>query len=369
MRAITGWCAAALLGLGALAAPAAEPPQSALQREFIAACAAMNGQPVPGTTELHIGRDSWLVLGSELDYLTLGRFWGPDARRTNPDLAPANADPLAAVLDFDRQLKQRGIELIFMPVPTRIEVFPEAVLGKDKLPPGVPPRLFSAELEFYRLLRSRGVTVVDLTPVFLAKRRGEHGAVFVPSESHWTGYGAVVGAREAAKVIRSRPWYRKMPEHELSATWSSREHDGHILKSLREATGDATRKPDLMWLRQIQEKSGLGHKTLGIDQPDSPVVVIGDSNILWWTGQGAGLSQEIAFELGFPVDTIISSAGGATNSRINLARRAHAEPGYLERKKAVVWSFTTRGFVRTGDGWALIPLEAAPPAAGTKGDG
>jgi len=340
---------------------AKQPVPTELENEYKAECAVLNKQRVPGTGETIVGKDSWLVLGTELEYITFGRFWGPDARRANPNVPPDAADPLVAILDFNEQLKKRGIELIFMPVPTRPLVFPESVLGKEKLPNGTPPRLDTPELEFYELLRSKGIKVLDLMPVYLKERSGEHGTVFVPSESHWTGYGVAVAAREAAKEIRSEQWAKKVPKHEFVAKWTSLEVDGHILKSAQEHGAGQALKPDTVWVRVIKEKTAKGEESMAQSQPESPVVIMGDSNTFWWSREGGGLPEELAYELGYPVDLIFTPWGGATNARLNLMRRVHSDPTYLDKKKVVLWSFTSRGFVHTNDGWVVLPLNGVPP--------
>jgi alginate O-acetyltransferase complex protein AlgJ len=362
MSRTSQWTIAGLVATVALTAAAADMPVSELELKFRAACTAMNQSHLEGTTEIIIGRGPWFVLGTELDYVTFGRFWGPDAARGNPDKPPAAADPLAAIVDFSRQLKERGIDLILMPAPTRVVIFPEAVMGEGALPPGTPPRLHSTEPEFYKVLRSKGVTVVDLTPAFLVERRGEHGTVFVPGDSHWTGYGLSIAGREAAKALKKRPWVAAVPKHQYTSKWTKTTYAGHILERVREVTGDKIHQADEIWLRVISETTPQGPRDVSPFQPDSPVVVIGDSYTNWWHAQSAGLPQQIGYELGFPVDLMNSEAGGATNARLNLIRRARSEPAYLTKLKAVVWVFASRGFIHTGDGWSLLPITAQAPA-------
>jgi hypothetical protein len=343
---------------------AKSPSIKDLEAEFKAECDQLNHQRIKGTGETIVGKDSWLVLGTEMNYITFGPFWGPDALRSNPK-KPGAADPLAAILDFHAQLAKHGVELLLMPVPTRELVYPEAVLGADKLPKGVPPRLDPTEVEFYHLLRSKGINVLDLMPIFLAERYSEHGRIFVPSESHWTGYGIVVAAHAAAREIESRHWARKVPKAEFSAEWTSKEIDGHILKSAQEHGAAEDLKPDTIWIRVIKQKTAKGWEKFDWKQPDSPVVIIGDSNTFWWSREGGGLPEELSYELGFPVELVPTALGGATNARLNLMRRIQSEPTYLSRKKLLLWCFTSRGFVHTGDGWSLVPLDGAPAQAAT----
>jgi hypothetical protein len=182
MLSLAVMCLSATVSLGA--------DVKALEAEFKAACKALLANRVQGTGEDHLGQEGWVVLSSELAYAALGKFWGAEAAAVNPSIDPGIADPVPAIVDFNRQLKERGIRLILLPVPTRPVIYPESVLGKDKLKGfKTTPHLHSPQDEFYTLLRSKGVEVLDPTADFLAARSGAHGGVFIPSESHWTGYG------------------------------------------------------------------------------------------------------------------------------------------------------------------------------------
>ena len=45
----------------------------------------------------------------------------------------------------------------------------------------------------------------------------------------------------------------------------------------------------------------------------------------------------------------------STPARINLMRRANADPKYLAGKKVIIWCFTAREFTE-GQGWRLVPV-------------
>ncbi len=96
--------------------------------------------------------------------------------------------------------------------------------------------------------------------------------------------------------------------------------------------------------------------------PESPVVIIGDSNIIWWRDQEGALFHQLSADLGFPVDNLATTGGGATNTRLNFIRTAFAEPDYLKGKKVVIWCFTSRSFYNSHDGWKLVPLDKVPAA-------
>src|ERR1044072_5648327 len=75
------------------------------------------------------GSDGWLFFGGELRLLSLGRFWGNDAAKVSRAHKPELADPVPAILDFQQQLKTRGIDLLVVPVPPKASVYPEKIVA------------------------------------------------------------------------------------------------------------------------------------------------------------------------------------------------------------------------------------------------
>src|ERR1051326_5807752 len=89
------------------------------------------------------GSDGWLFVGGELRLLSLGKFWGSDAAKVSRAHKPELADPVPAILDFQQQLKTRGIELLVVPVPPKASVYPEKIVAGGGAPkiapaPGLP---------------------------------------------------------------------------------------------------------------------------------------------------------------------------------------------------------------------------------------
>ena len=98
-----------------------------------------------------------------------------------------------------------------------------------------------------------------------------------------------------------------------------------------------------------------------LEDKASPVVVMGDSHCLVFHaggdlhGTGAGLADQLAAELGRAVDVIGVRGSGATPARVNLLRRAKADPAYLANKKWIVWCFAAREFTESA-GWSPVPF-------------
>ena len=70
---------------------------------------------------------------------------------------------------------------------------------------------------------------------------------------------------------------------------------------------------------------------------------------------GAGLPDQLAFELRAPVDVLGVRGSGATPARISLARRARANPNYLATKKVIIWCFGVRELTQA-EAWKPVPL-------------
>src|SRR3954467_1312896 len=113
------------------------------------------------------GSDGWLFFGGELRLLSLGKFWGNEAAKVSRAHKPDLADPVPAMLDFQQQLKARGIELVVVPVPPKASIYPEKIVsGFDVRTKDPAPMLH----QFYDELRAAGVDVLDLSKLFVQKR-------------------------------------------------------------------------------------------------------------------------------------------------------------------------------------------------------
>lgn len=147
------------------------------------------------------GVDGWLFLTAELRFLSVGRFWGDDAVNVSNSPKPEWADPIPAIVDFNKQLNERGIQLLLVPVPSKAEIYPEKVLS-DTDASGNDP---SPSLRlFYDELRAKGVEVLALAPVLLENRAKQQDAVFCKTDTHWSGLGCVLAAQAIAERIRAK---------------------------------------------------------------------------------------------------------------------------------------------------------------------
>lgn len=305
------------------------------------------------------GQEGWLFFDQELAHVASGRFWGEQAAEVSRAANPEFADPLPAILDFHVQLQAAGVELLMVPVPPKAMIYPDFVseiMAKRLKTLDTLPRLDPAHQEFYTLLREHGVPVLDLTKVFLQERFAEYGLLYCRQDTHWSGVGCVVAAREIAALIREMPWYADVTAQQFA----QRRQDVEINGDLWRALDTPGLKRETVSLRQVGREASTELEPVDPDQ-DSPVILLGDShNLVFHVGgdmhaRGAGLADQLALELGLPVDLIAVRGSGATPARINLFRRAQRDPDYWKGKKAVIWVFTAREFTHA-DGWRIVPI-------------
>ena len=353
-----GLCLAMVAGLaaGAWAGAPADVGTNDLARAFAAECAAKAAAAEAAGVIAVTGKEGWLFLAAELHHLGAGRFWGEDASKVSRATKAECADPLPAILDFKRQLEAAGVELLVVPVPAKAAIYPNELSGAIVVAPlVVPPRLDVADRAFYDVLRAAGVTVVDLTPPFLADRFSMEGPLFCKQDSHWSGNGCVVAAKEIAGCIKDRPWLKGRKRVKLSSEWRAVEVAGDLVSP---GSGAATEKRPARFVGVGARKDDM--EPLADDQA-GPIVLLGDSsNLVYHVGGdlhavGAGLPDQLALELGLALDVVAVRGSGATAARINFVRRIQADPNYLKGKRLVIWCFAVREFTE-GDGWRLLPL-------------
>jgi alginate O-acetyltransferase complex protein AlgJ len=340
-----------VLLMSALAGVAAgEAPLSEAQLKFANELAATFQNLEKKNAAAGAGMDGWLFFAGELRLLSLGHFWGDDAAKVSRAHKTDLANPVPAILDFQQQLKARGIELVVVPVPPKAAVYPEKIVPAfDVRSNDSAPMLH----RFYDELRTAGIDVLDFSAVLMQNRENARGAVFCRTDSHWSGIGCVLAAHAIAENVR-RKLSAPMARKEYVSEWK----EVHVTGDLAGLLPPDAHKPgpEKIAVQCVSEK-GTG---AGVE-PDanSPLLLLGDSHTLVYhdfLAERAGLVDQLALELGFAPDLIGTRGSGATPVRLNLYRRSLKDPGYLAKKKVVVWCFAAREFTEATEGWAKAPI-------------
>lgn len=295
------------------------------------------------------GGDGWLFLKDELVHMSAGKFWGEDAVKVSRAKKKAFADPLPAIINYNKALADRGITLYLMPVPPKGLVYP------DKLVEGVAPGDAQSErelyTEFYSELRQKGVNVIDLLPQLI--ERADKQNVYCKTDTHFSGFGLQLFAKEAAKLIKVEPWYKNLPKNKFTV----KEQEIVISGDLNQMLGGSEQEKVVLSMVSAED---TGEQV--VSDIKSPVILMGDSHTLVFSAggdlhaKGAGLFDNLSAELGVPLDLLGVRGSGVTPARIKLFQRSKKDPDYLTGKKTVIWCFTAREFTGTG-GWRDIPVD------------
>ena len=333
-------------------------------RAFRALCATKAAAAEKAGHFTAAGRDGWVFFGPELRHIGVGTFWGGAAAKVSLASRPEWADPLPAILDFKDQLGRLGIELIFLPVPPKAIIYPDKLSGKvAPAKDGMPPRLDTHLRAFYKLLRAKGVDVLDLTDELRRERKRLAGKykLYCQSDTHWAPTACSTAARAIRRRIKPRPWFVKLAPKKgpFSVSWRKIRIHGDLWRMLgRDPSAAETLNARYVWRADDSDR-----KPVPADR-SSPILLLGDSHCLVFHGgkavhgAGSGLADQLAWQAGMPIDVLGVRGSGATASRISLYRRGRRDKGYLAGKKLIVWCLSAREFTE-GAGWRKVPLVKA----------
>lgn len=311
-----------------------------------------------GNEQAYLGRDGWLFYRPDVDYVTGRGFLEPEvlksrARSGDQWNPPPQPDPVAALIDFDRQLAARGIRLLVLPTPVKPMLQPGELSSRAAA--GIPLDNPSY-MEFVEELAASGISVVDIGPL-LATAAGETGLPqYLRADTHWTPEAMNFAARELARRVREFTELETPPDTGYLRRKVVVENIGDIATMLHLPATQQLFTNEQVTTQRILTFEGRPWKA----NPDAQVLLLGDSfaNVysvdrLGW-GAGAGLAEQLSYHLQQPVDKIALDAGGAHASRQALSRELASGKDRLAGKKVVVYQFAMRELA-FGD-WKLIAL-------------
>ena len=306
-----------------------------------------------GNEQAYPGRDGWLFYRPDVDHLTGPGFLDAArlARRSRGGdawEAPPQPDPVLAMTDLARQLREAGARLVVMPTPVKPAIRPEPLAGR-RAP--APPLRNPSWLELRRRLEAAGILVVDPAP----ELSGLEGERYLRTDTHWRPEAVEVAASVLAAALEPELGTPAVP-----AACRRRpvvvEGLGDIAVMLRLGDGQRLFQVEQVTARMVLDAAGRPWRR----DPGAEVLLLGDSftNVysdpaLGW-GRGAGLAEQLSCELGRPVDKLALNAGGARATREALARAVAAGRASLAGKRVVVYQFAGRE-LSSGD-WRLVDL-------------
>ena len=284
------------------------------------------------------GKDGWLFFRKSMDYLTGGDL-GLQSEFTNP---------LPHITEFKNYLAGQGVDLLFVAVPNKEELYYRFM--SDSIPPPSVPILNPYGRKLLADLQQAGVEVVDLLPAYLKAREKDSLAgefLYQKQDTHWTGRGMEIAADLIAKRIREYAWYQRSTD---TISYQFRDTIIQRLGDLAERLPQERQsgyKPQSLAVRRVFNPDGTRYSASHLG---APILLIGDS----FTGvfervdcKSAGIGSHIAARSAMPVDIITSWGGGPMVRRKMLRSRGK----YLDRKRVVVYLMVARDLYKYSQGW------------------
>jgi alginate O-acetyltransferase complex protein AlgJ len=256
-------------------------------------------------------------------------FYNPDrALYTGPSLTappPATtADVLPAMIDYDRQLRRRGIHLVVMLIPTKMSIYPEKIAPDypRDAGPAVPP----GYEEFLGRARGAGIDMLDLTDAFWRAKDQSPDPVFWPTDTHWSQRGRAMSADIVAGHIK--PMVADSPVIHFDEVAVQSVEPGNLGKLLAGGGLDVAFPPIRATYTSLRSN---GKPFVADDQ--SPVLILGDSFTNIGEPEGYGFDDELMLRLKVGVQAVTESGSSYNEARRKLLKL----PNVLAKKKVVVW--------------------------------
>jgi hypothetical protein len=179
--------------------------------------------------------------------------------------------------------------------------------------------------------------VLDLHTLYREFRRqkGDEPYLYYARDSHWRNLAVQLAAEELGSRLKRYDFVQQAVAKDRYGSKPGSRSDGF--------------KADT--LRLIFEQAG-GRQYQ--DVPDSPVVLTGDSHTVYNANRGAGLTAQVAFNIGMPL-TCLSTEGLGPDMPVTMAQ-LEKERGFLKGRRVVLWTFTERSFPRKELAWPVANL-------------
>lgn len=340
------------------AAAAAPPATGGSSGDFAAEAAKRVSDEQPNVQ----GDDpAWFFLGNELRQVGHGAFWetGWSGTETGGTKLDTGIDPTPSMVEFHKLLEARGVELIVVPIPAKASIYP------GKLASGFAPGAATALTPYLAKMKEQGLNVIDLEPIMLKHRADNPGEkLWCEQDAHYSPRAIEIIAELLKQEIAGKDWYAAAEKVELTRSEP---------KELKIEGDQIVGSP---WAGKVPKEAltvryvgtgPAGGGALDPVEPDvnSPILLVGDSHTLVFQEgassgmhcQGAGLLDQLAFELQVIPDHVGVRGSGLMQARRNLFQKAAANPGYWDNKKLVIWVFSVREFTQSFDRIISIPIE------------
>jgi hypothetical protein len=338
-----------------------------------------------------LGRDGWLFYRPDVRFLiepNRRETDSPSSRWATPGNRQTQRDSVVqAIVRYRDQLRERGIQLLAMPVPGKPSIYPDRVTRRSA---DHPEAVQSPTRELLDQLNRQGVATVDLFTAFANRRQqaaGREASLYLAQDTHWTPAGARLAAETVATRLRELGWAPAATQ-EYQARKIRVQRRGDVIELMQFPGAERAFVPEAVECDQVFDPVLGPLMPSNSDRPGAyktpgnpaPLLVLGDSFCRVYqylepqslgqveAGGGAsppggtgtrkplpgsaGFISQLALRLQAPVDAIVSDGGASMDVR----RKLSVNPEILEGKRVVIWEFVERDIALGRQGWEDVAL-------------
>ncbi len=287
-----------------------------------------------GNEKAILGENGWLFYTPDIEYL----------------IQPIDSSSISCILDMQKQLEERGIQLILLPTPLK------PMICAHNLDKRFDPKTQLIHPDFSiwkKKLEEEGITIID--PTIELQNLHQSIPAFLQSDTHWSPEGMNLVAKQLANTIQKEALLTQSQTYQVID--SSILHRGDIYSMLRLSD-------EISWIPMEQIKTNMILDEVGnfhSRQSTAEILLLGDSftniysvgNMGW--GRSSGLAEELSFLLQAPIDIISQNDNGSYATRKILQDKMAKGEDRLNGKKIIIWQFAMREL--TQGKWEKINFE------------
>jgi hypothetical protein len=254
------------------------------------------------------GKEDWLFYQLELYYVT--------------DSIPSVN--LRSICEFDSVMRTLGITLFVVPVPNKIDIYPDKFTN---IP--APHPVNRKRLDLINQLQKAGVRVINLVPIFETNK--ENLMLFDPYDTHWAPQGIELAARYIAENIDSALLIRNIPQ--LTRYFTGDTMVDSYKNLLRKLKSTGKQPQILLKAKQVFCDDGTPFDF----NKYSEILIFGDSFVGYARRYSSQLGAHLSRFIRHPVRTYFSH-------RFNTEGLCsyYQDPKLFPENGIVIWVFTSR---------------------------
>lgn len=258
------------------------------------------------------------------------------------------SNPFPAIVHTVRHFQERGIDIIFVPIPNAWDVYPDKAVANAPVGRRVAPQV----CRLMTHLLDEDVEVLDLLPAFLKARDHTGDWLFLPTDTHYTNRGLRLAAQEIARRLARYNFPRQEEFTTRHVSVEVRGYGANITLIPEDRRKQLYGEKIFTDAEQVHSADGQVYQ----DPAHSPILVIGDSfnDIFEYFCPGTGLTAHIAKELGVRPARIAVSASTTEGFSCLMREQKHLLPNLA----VIVW--IVADFNLYDRPWKVLSFPAVP---------